>query len=137
MTIYLDTSVLFSVFHEDDHSERVSAWLAQLDTFAFSRWTIAEISSALGVQVRMRRLTAAARRKLESELDGWLVGRPVCALVDADHAHARRLLRDDVRLRAPDALHVAVALRCGYRLATLDADMAAAARGLGLEVIAP
>jgi predicted nucleic acid-binding protein len=57
--------------------------------------------------------------------------------VDADHSHARRLLRDDVRLRASDALHVAVALRCGYRLATLDADMAAAARGLGLEVIAP
>lgn len=137
MTVYLDTSVLFSVFHEDAHSERVSAWLSQLDTFAFSRWTMTEISSALGVQVRMRRLTAAARQELESELDRWVVGRPVRALLDADLSHARRLLRDDVRLRAPDALHIALVLRCGYRLATLDDDMAAAARTLGIEVIAP
>lgn len=137
MTIYLDTSVLFSVFHEDAHSERVSAWLAHLDTFAFSRWTVAEISSALGVQGRMRRLTAAARRELESELDGWLADRPVSALVDADLAQARRLLRDDVRLRTPDALHLALVLRQGYRLATLDDDMAAAAQSLGIEVIVP
>lgn len=137
MTIYLDTSVLFPVFHEDAHSERVTAWLAQLDTFAFSRWTIAEISSALGVQVRMRRLTAAARRELESELDGWLADRPVSALADVDLAQARRLLRDDVRLRTPDALHLALVLRHGYRLATLDDDMAAAARPLGIEVIVP
>lgn len=137
MEPYLDTSVLFSVFHEDAHSERVTAWLMQLETFAFSRWTIAEISSALGVQVRMQRLTAEARRELESELDTWLVGRPVCALVDADLSVARRLLCDDVRLRTPDALHLAMVLRCGYQLATLDHDMADAARALGITVIAP
>ena len=133
MTIYLDTSVLFSAFHEDDHSERVSVWLTQLDNFAFSRWTIAEISSALGVQVRMRRLTARARRELELKLDKWLVGRPICA----DFAEARRLLRDEVRLRTPDALHLALVVRQGYRLATLDEDMAAAARTMGIEVTVP
>ena len=137
MTIYLDTSVLFSAFHEDDHSERVSVWLTQLDNFAFSRWTIAEISSALGVQVRMRRLTARARRELELKLDKWLVGRPICAFADADFAEARRLLRDGVRLRTPDALHLALVVRQGYRLATLDEDMAAAARTMGIEVTVP
>lgn len=134
MTIYLDTSVLFSAFHEDAHSGRVSAWLADQATFAFSRWTMAEISSALGVQVRMRRLTPEARRSLELELDGWLADRPLCAVVDADLAQARRLLRDDVRLRMPDALHLALVLRNGYQLATLDDDMAAGARSLGIEV---
>jgi hypothetical protein len=137
LTIYLDASVLFSVVHEDAHSERVSAWLVQLDDFAFSRWTVAEVSSALGVQARARRLPADVRQELELELDKWLVGRPVCAFVDADLVQARQLVRDDVRLRTPDALHVAVALRNGYQLATLDADMAAAARALGLEVVVP
>lgn len=137
MTVYLDTSVLLPAFHEDGHSERVSDWLAGLDNFAFSRWTVAEISSALGIQVRSRRLTAEARRKIESELDGWLVGRPVCAMTDSDLVQARRLLRDDVRLRTPDALHLALVQRLGYSLATLDDDMAAAARTLGLEVVAP
>lgn len=137
MTVYLDASVLFSVFHEDSHSERVSAWLAQLDDFAFSHWTTAEVSSALGVQVRMHRLPADMRDDLELELDRWLTGRPRCAVVDADFVQARQLVREDVRLRTPDALHVALALRCGYRLATLDADMAAAARTLGVEVVTP
>lgn len=137
MTIYLDTSVLLPAFQEDGHSERVSDWMARLETFAFSRWTLAEISSALGIQVRKRRLSAQARREIEFELDGWLVGRPVCALVDADLVQARRLLRDDVRLRTPDALHLALVLRHGYRLATLDEDMADAARTLGLEVLVP
>lgn len=137
MTVYLDTSVLFSAFHEDDHSDRVSDWMSQLDNFAFSRWTIAEISSALGVQVRMRRLTARARKALEAELDEWLVDRPVCALSDADLAQARRLLRAEVRLRTPDALHLALVLRHGYRLATLDQDMANAARALGIEIVTP
>lgn len=137
MTIYLDTSVLLPAFHEDGHSERVSDWLSRLDNFAFSRWTVAEISSALGIQVRMRRLTAEARRKIELELDGWLVGRPISALTDMDLVQARRLVRDDVRLRTPDALHLALVLRHGYRLATLDDDMAQAARTLGIEVVVP
>lgn len=137
MTIYLDTSVLLPAFHDDGHSERVSDWLSGLDNFAFSRWTVAEISSALGIQVRMRRLTPEARRDIEFELDGWLLDRPVCALADADLVQARRLLRDDVRLRTPDALHLALVMRHGYRLATLDDDMAQAARTLGLAVVAP
>jgi predicted nucleic acid-binding protein len=137
LTVYLDASVLFSVFHEDVHSERVTAWLAGLDDFAFSRWTVAEVSSALGVQIRARRLTADDRLELERELDRWLAGRPVCVLLDADVLQARQLVRDDMRLRTPDALHVAVALRNGYQLATLDVDMAAAARSLGIEVVVP
>lgn len=135
--IYLDASVLFSAFHQDGHSERVSDWMAGLETFAFSRWTVAEISSALGVQVRTRRLSAESRRDIEFQLDGWLVGRPICAVVDADFVTARRLVRDDVRLRTPDALHLALVLRHDYALATLDEDMAKAAEALGVEVTVP
>ena len=43
----------------------------------------------------------------------------------------------NVRLRAPDALHLAIAARYDCVVATLDADMAAVACDLGLEVVIP
>ncbi|WP_353781729.1 PIN domain-containing protein, partial [Brevundimonas sp.] len=50
---------------------------------------------------------------------------------------ARRLVKNDVRLRAPDALHLALAARHGCSLATLDEDMATVATDIGLTVIVP
>ena len=58
-------------------------------------------------------------------------------MVDGDMVEARRLVKNDVRLRAPDALHLALAARHGCSLATLDEDMASVARDIGLTVIVP
>ncbi|MBX3476935.1 MAG: type II toxin-antitoxin system VapC family toxin [Brevundimonas sp.] len=136
MKTYLDTSILVSAIHLDDHSSRVTAWLASTDVI-WSRWALTEISSALAVQVRMGRLADKARRGLEIRLDAWLGGREVIDVLNEDVVLARDLVRGDVRLRAPDALHLAIALREGLPLATLDRDMAAAARDAGLVVLTP
>ncbi len=56
----------------------------------------------------------------------------------ADFEFARDLIRrGQTRVRAPDALHLAVARRLGARVATLDATMAGAARdaAVALETI--
>lgn len=136
MKTYLDTSILVSAIHLDDHSARVTAWLASTDVI-WSRWTLTEVSSVLAIQVRMGRLPDKARRALEMRLNAWLAGREVIDVVNDDVVLARDLVRGDVRLRAPDALHLAIALRNDLPLATLDRDMAAAARDAGLVVLTP
>ena len=137
MTVYLDTSVLMSLFQTDKHTERASAWIEGVDAFVMSSWTLTEFSSALAVKTRMRNLRDRDRREFELQLDQWLRGRVVLSVLDGDMVDARRLVRNDVRLRAPDALHIALAARHGCVVATLDEDMAAVGRDIGLTVIVP
>ena len=137
MTVYLDTSVLMSLFQTDKHTERASVWIASVDAFVMSSWTLTEFSSALAVRTRMRNLLDRDRREFELQLDQWVRGRVVVSVVDGDMLEARRLVKNDVRLRAPDALHLALAARHGCSLATLDEDMAKVATDIGLTVIVP
>ncbi len=137
MTVYLDTSVLMSLFQTDKHTERASVWIAGVHAFVMSSWALTEFSSALAVKTRMRNLRDRDRREFELQLDQWLRGRVVLSVVDGDMVEARRLVKSDVRLRAPDALHLALAARHGCSLATLDEDMATVATDIGLTVIVP
>ena len=137
MTVYLNTSVLVSLLHEDNHTVRVLEWAGGVDALVLSAWTATEFTSALSVQSRMNRLIDRDRRKLELELDHWLSTRVVLDVLNVDIVAARRLVRNDVRLRAPDGVHLALAMRHGCILATLDGDMAAVARDIGLTVIVP
>ncbi len=137
MTIYLDTSVLVSLFQDDPHTGRALAWVEGVQDFVLSSWTATEFSSALAVRSRMRHLADRDRRELERQFDSWLKTRVVLSVLDADMTEARRLVREDVRLRAPDALHVAVAARHRCVMATFDADMAKVARDCGLLVVVP
>ena len=137
MTLYLDTSVLVSLFQEDRHTPRTLAWVETVQTFVLSSWTATEFSSALAVKSRMRHLEDQDRRDLEMQLDHWLSTRLVLSVLDRDVVEARQLVRHDMRLRAPDALHIAIARRNECELATLDQDMAAAATRLGLVVVTP
>ncbi len=137
MTVYLDTSVLVSLFHTDKHTQRTSTWIADIDDFVLSSWALAEFSSALAVKGRMRHLLDEERRSFERVFDQWLKGRIVLSVVDGDIVESRAMLRADTRLRAPDAVHLAIAARHGCVVATLDEDMAAVGRDIGLTVIAP
>ncbi|MBJ7320015.1 MAG: type II toxin-antitoxin system VapC family toxin [Alphaproteobacteria bacterium] len=137
MTLYLDTSVLVSLFHADRHTPRALDWIAGVDDFVLSSWALSEFSSALAVKSRMRHLLDKDRRALERQLDQWLKTRTVLSVIDGDIVEARVMVRSDARLRAPDALHLAIAARNDCVVATLDADMAAVACDLGLEVVIP
>ncbi|ALJ07174.1 type II toxin-antitoxin system VapC family toxin [Brevundimonas sp. DS20] len=135
MALYLDTSVLVSAFVQDEHSEWAAALLIRRADVVVSRWVEAEFSSALGLRVRSGAMKADKRDQIEAEFDGWRVGRDECRLDDLDFVRCRALLRDGARLRTPDALHLAVVLRHGFDLATLDKELAAAARLKGVEVV--
>jgi hypothetical protein len=135
LTVYLDTSVVVPLFIDDDHAPRVRAWSRLEPTVALSAWTLAEFSSAISMQVRMKHLRETERADTEVAFDawasrGWLVDFDVAQIVQA-----RRLLRRHIRLRAPDALHLAIAQSHSLDLATLDTDMKEAADAEGMRVI--
>jgi len=122
------------MFLPDTHTERVLAWLSSSSEFpVVSRWTIAEFSSATARQERMGQVSHEARLEAEHSLDVWLSGIDRAPVLAADFEAARDLIRSDrVRLRTPDALHLAIARRLSARLATVDARMAEAAEQIGM-----
>ena len=129
MIVYLDTSVLVSMFVADANTPRAWRVAEQRQQLIYSLWTVAEFSSALGVQVRMDRLEPAERLKAEALLDEWLArtAEPVPPSPE-DFLAARELLRTtSVSLRAPDALHLAICKRLGAALASFDNKMQQAA----------
>ncbi|HEY1753400.1 MAG TPA: type II toxin-antitoxin system VapC family toxin [Caulobacteraceae bacterium] len=137
--IYLDTSVVVSVFVPDVHSHRVLTWLGRTsDAPVLSYWTIAEFSSAAALLERVGQITRDRRLLAEQNFDAWTTSVERAPVVRVDFEVARDLIRHGrAALRTPDALHLAVARRLGATLATLDAGMgtAALAAGLSLETI--
>jgi uncharacterized protein len=138
LIVYLDTSFVASLFVVDAHTQRAVAWLRRgVRQITFSDWTLAEFTSALATANRAGRLPPAMRAVAERELDRW-VDQPagtVLAVLPEDVRQARALINSTSEaLRAPDALHLAVASRNGAALATFDVGMARAAADLGLTV---
>jgi predicted nucleic acid-binding protein len=76
------------------------------------------------------------REVAESRLDRWVGLRDLpLNLLPEDFEAARRFIRVHRLLRAPDALHMAVAARNGLAIATFDQRLAQAAMEHGLETV--
>jgi predicted nucleic acid-binding protein len=135
LSIYLDTSVAVSLFVRDPHSARAEAWLSTAPQgVTLSAWTVAEFSSALAGRERMGQTTPTDRAAAERSFELWFATFGHDAPIQGrDFDFVRELIRHDrVRLRTPDALHLAIAHRIGARLATLDTSLAAAALAIGV-----
>jgi predicted nucleic acid-binding protein len=96
----------------------------------------AEVASALSRLVRTGRLQATDGAARLSDFDVWRTAMTKPAEIHAVDvrlagAYVRRF---DLALRAPDALHLAVARRLDIPLVTLDRCLATAARELGVAV---
>ncbi len=125
MIVYLDTSVLVSMFVADANTPRAWRIAEQYQQTICSLWTVAEFSSALGVQVRMDRLAPTERLSAEARLDEWLArGAEPVQPAPEDFAAIRHMLRTTAAsLRTPDALHLAICMRLGASLASFDKTM--------------
>lgn len=87
----------------------------------------------------MRLDTAKTANTRLAALDAFRSELRVKTNLDAEDIRAaERLVRAfELKLRAPDAIHAAVCLRHNYQLATLDTNLAFAARALGVACINP
>ena len=137
MSAYLDASVLVSAFTRDPLTARAAEILGFLGTsILVSDFAEAEFASAIARKVRMGELTPTDAKRAFEAFDQWLARSTSPAQLPGDIRHATKLLRSlGMTLRAPDALHLAIALRTDASLATFDRGMVASAEMLGIELV--
>jgi predicted nucleic acid-binding protein len=133
---YLDTSVLVAALATEVHTPRAQRWLlaAEADALATSGWATAEFSSAMSLKLRMGSIDPEGRKAALDGLAAMLSDSLVLlTIVDAYfHAAAGFADRHTLGLRAPDALHLAIAAGNGATLVTLDKRLASAGKKLGV-----
>ena len=137
LRFYVDTSVLVAAHTREPHTAVAQAWLAAQGggRLLLSMWTLLECDSALAIKRRRGELTAAAHAAAVKEIDAFSRHfAPLTVPTEGDHQRARELCRHAVsKLRAGDALHLAIALRLGAKgFATLDDVLASNASAHGL-----
>lgn len=140
MSAYLDASVLLPTLIEEAASAAVDAYmLAGARELLVSDFAAAEVASGLSRLVRMGLLEVADASARLADFDVWRAAMSSPADIDALDVRlaATYVRRFDLALRAPDALHLAVARRLDVPLVTLDRRLAAAARELGAAVEEP
>lgn len=134
MVIYPDASALVALFKTEIHSPQATAILDRsLHAIQLSDFTIAEVSAALAANFREHHLGSDAANDRFILVDKLLAGFGAAITVNSyDMAETIGLVRLDLRLRAPDALHLAICRRIGATLLTFDKDQSAAAVALGI-----
>lgn len=138
MIFYCDASLIVAVLVTEIHTAEARAWLGgQLSgDLAVSGWVAAEVASALARKQRTGALSPPERARAQRLWATALA--PSMMSVDvrsADFDRVASLVDAGERgLRAADALHLAIAERHGLAVATLDIDLADAARTIGMDV---
>lgn len=138
MIAYLDTSVIVALLTADTHQHRAEAAVTGwTDEVAFSDWGAVEFASAIARRMRTRAISEAAARIAFGTFDAWADAGPAAVVVEPpDFDHAGMFLRRlDLTLRGGDAIHIAVCMRLGAGLMTLDELMQRAATTIGCPVL--
>lgn len=140
MIDYFDASAIAAILLPEASSEAVAALVdTSVADIHVSEFSIAETSSAVSRLFRMKQHSRDEAERLFQDIDKWVEA--TALLVDvqnSDFARATDLVRElDLKLRAPDALHLAIAQRLDARLVTLDRNLAAAALAVGATVHNP
>jgi predicted nucleic acid-binding protein len=133
--IYLDTSFLVPLFQEEATSRKVADFVSRqaAGTLVVSKWTCTEFTGLVSRDARMGMLTAGEGKSLLAEFDFVI---PASFVVLTPGSYDFDLAQEYIanfatHLRAPDALHLAVAYNNGVEfVATLDEGMLAAAKKL-------
>lgn len=135
MTVYLDASIMAAVLLREPATTTAKALLGPDIDMTLSTWSLAETTSVFARRLRNNEITEARRLKAEAALDIWAERVRLDRVTDRDIVSARRLVSTSPSaLKAPDALHLAIVMRIGAELATLDGGLAKAARAFGVPV---
>jgi uncharacterized protein len=137
---YLDASVLLPTLIAEPTTEAIYDRLGADDQeLLISDFTAAEVASALSRLVRMALLAAADASARLADFDAWRAAMSFPVDIQASDARLAYIYvrRFEFGLRAPDALHLAIARRVGANLITLDRRLVTAGRELGIAVEVP
>lgn len=138
MRFYLDTSCLICLLTYELRAPAVEAWLigSHAEDLTISTWVITEFSSALSVNTRAGKLSAALRAGAMAQFAQMRNSLTILPIADS-HFHAAALYadRDELGLRAGDALHLAIGSAHGATVVTLDRLMADAGQAVGVPTV--
>ena len=137
--IYIDTSALVPAFIREPKSETVLAWIETSgERLVVSEWAITEFSSAAAIKVRTGEVASAMAKQARARFLDF--AQDHCSIVVPQRAEFRRAAElageADLKLRAGDALHLAIAEASKVQgILCLDETMSAGAKTIGLNVV--
>ena len=137
--IYVDTSALVPIFIREPKSEAVISWIeSSVERLAISEWSLVEFASAAAIKVRTGETAANLAKQANARVREF--ARQHCTVAVPGRAEFRRAaeLAGDgtLKLRAGDALHLAIAARLSVQgILCLDVAMVESAKSLGMNVV--
>ncbi|MDP1913810.1 type II toxin-antitoxin system VapC family toxin [Brevundimonas sp.] len=136
---YLDSSLLVAAVSKEIASPDVQLWFATQPAgrLCTSTWAITEVSSALAMKRRAGRINEDERQISLETIDKLIDEILVMHSVQEHHFDmaARIADRIETKLRAGDALHMAVAQSLNARVCTLDRTFAEAGDIVGVRTL--
>ncbi len=136
---YLDSSLLVAAVSKEFTSPDVQVWFATQPAgrLCTSPWAISEVSSALAMKRRAGTISEEERQISLSTIDKLIDEILIMEPVREHHFYmaARIADRIETKLRAGDALHMAVAQSVNARVCTLDRVFAEAGPIIGVRTL--
>jgi predicted nucleic acid-binding protein len=137
--IYVDTSALVPIFIREPKSAALMDWLESSgERLAISEWSLVEFGSAAAIKVRTGQAAASLAKQATERVREFAQKHCTVAVPGrAEFRRAAELAGDGhLRLRAGDALHLAIAASLSAQgILCLDDAMIESARSLGVNVI--
>lgn len=137
--IYVDTSALVPIFIREPKSEAVIGWIESSgERLAISEWSLVEFASAAAIKVRTGQMAANLAKQATARVHEFAQKHCMVAVPGRDEfRRAAALLSDDtLKLRAGDALHLAIAASLSAQgILCLDNAMIESAKVLGMNVV--
>lgn len=138
LTVYVDTNVAASLFLPDALTAKAERATGSLfEGLVVSDYMAAEFAAVVGRHFNRKLLSLERAKRTFAAFDIWWATRAVREpVLPQDIQSAERIVRQlHTGLRAPDAIHAAMAARLGAKLLTFDRKLAAAASALGITVV--
>jgi predicted nucleic acid-binding protein len=136
LTVYLDTSLLVAALTREHKTAAVQGWLGAYDPneLDISDWVVTEFSSALSIKLRTGQIEPGHRAAALATFARLCAENLTILSISGLHFRlaARFADRQELGLRAGDALHLAICAEHGILLATLDRRLSEAATAVGV-----
>lgn len=139
MISYFDASCLVTLVLRDAGWRELGSWMSDRSPeLVVSDFGFGETVSVIALRVRRGSIDAAVGRNSILYATAFTAGWTSVDLETSDIVAATALVaRFDLKLRLPDAIHIAIAQRVGARLVSADTRQADAAEALGMTVFNP
>ena len=137
--IYVDTSALVPVFIREPKSEAVIGWIESSgERLAISEWSLVEFAAAAAIKVRTSQTAVNLAKQAMARVHEFAQKHFTIAVPGREEFRRASELagNDTLKLRAGDALHLAIAASLSAQgILCLDDAMIESARSLGMNVV--